>query len=129
MSEDSRDILQVLKLELSFLELGGYGRSARTPWKWTSTFQHTPACINFNRPQRTEPCTQCVLIDFVPPEARTEDVPCHHIPIGPAGETVGEMESGSEARDLEEALKNWLRGTIQAIEQKRAQEMPDSRSA
>ena len=36
MSSDKRDILEVLKFELNFLEQGGYGRSVRTPWKPTS---------------------------------------------------------------------------------------------
>ena len=42
MSDDKRDILEVLKFELSFLEQGGYGRSVRTPWKATSVFQDSP---------------------------------------------------------------------------------------
>src|SRR5438309_874303 len=39
MAQEKRDILEVLKFELSFLEQGGYGRSVRTPWKPTSVFQ------------------------------------------------------------------------------------------
>ena len=30
MSTDTRDVLEVLKFELDFLEQGGYGRSVRT---------------------------------------------------------------------------------------------------
>ena len=48
MSDDKRDVLEVLKFELSFLEQGGYGRSVRTPWKATSVFQDSPSCLNFN---------------------------------------------------------------------------------
>ena len=48
MSDDKRDVLEVLKFELQFLEQGGYGRSVRTPWKATSMFQDSPSCINFN---------------------------------------------------------------------------------
>ena len=33
MQKDERDLLDVLKFELQFLEDGGYGRSARTPWR------------------------------------------------------------------------------------------------
>lgn len=120
MSKDPSDILQVLKFELSFLEQGGYGRSVSTPWKWTSTFRDSPSCINFNRPERTRPCTECPLIDFVPSQARSQDVPCHHIPIGPAGETVSTMEREHDLLDLEEAIKNWLRATIHQVERQRA---------
>jgi hypothetical protein len=120
MVKDERDILEVLKFELDFLERGSYGRSVRTPWKWTSTFRHSPSCINFNDPNRTHPCRECPLIDFVPPAARAEDVPCHHIPIGPQGETVRDLERGDDLLELEGALKNWLQTTIQRLEQQRA---------
>ena len=33
MQKDERDLLEVLKFELEFLEDGGYGRSPRTPWR------------------------------------------------------------------------------------------------
>ena len=33
MQKDERDLLDVLKFELDFLEKGGYGRSPRKPWK------------------------------------------------------------------------------------------------
>jgi len=33
MQKDERDLLEVLKFELKFLEQGGYGRSPRTPWR------------------------------------------------------------------------------------------------
>ena len=33
MATDERDILELLKDELNFIEKGGYGRSVRTPWQ------------------------------------------------------------------------------------------------
>src|SRR5690349_12045860 len=39
MTKDERDILELLKEELDFIEKGGYGRSVRTPWHSKSTFQ------------------------------------------------------------------------------------------
>src|SRR5437660_11140151 len=92
MSSDGRDILEVLKFELNFLEQGGYGRSVRTPWKPTSIFQDSVSCINFGDPERTNPCGDCLLNDFVPNEYQCENVPCHHIPLNPSGETVDTME-------------------------------------
>jgi hypothetical protein len=120
MSDDKRDILEVLKFELSFLEQGGYGRSVRTPWKPTSVFQDSLSCVNFNEPERTHPCSDCLLSDFVPQEFQAENVPCHHIPLNAAGETVDSMERQSTQIELEENVKNWLRQTIQRIEQERA---------
>jgi len=120
MSDDKRDVLEVLKFELSFLEQGGYGRSVRTPWKATSAFQDSPSCINFNDPGRPHPCSECLLTDFVPTEAREENVPCHFIPLNRAGETVDSLERHAHQLELEEALRSWLRSTIARLESERA---------
>lgn len=124
MSDGKRDILDVLRYELAFLEQNGYGRSLSMPWKRTSIFCRSPSCINFNDPQRTRPCTECPLIDFVPAAARSQDFPCHQIPIGPAGETVGNMEREHDVVKLERTLGDWLRATIQQIERQRAAAPP-----
>jgi hypothetical protein len=120
MSTDSRDILEVLKFELNFLEQGGYGRSVRTPWKPTSIFQDSLSCINFNDPERPLPCTACLLYDLVPAEYREDNVPCHHIPLNEAGETVDTMERQYTQAELEQAVRDWLGKTIRRIEQDRA---------
>src|SRR5574340_277950 len=85
LMKDDRDILELLKFELSFLEQGGYGRSVRTPWKPTSLFQDSLSCLNYGEPDRPHPCSDCQLIDFVPESSRNETVPCHHIPLNPSG--------------------------------------------
>jgi hypothetical protein len=117
MPKDNRDILELLKFELDFLEQGGYGRSVRTPWKATATFQDSPTCLNFNDAERPHPCSECLLMEFVPRDAQTQNVPCHHIPLGPSGETVCTMEQRHNQSELEESVKNWLRATIHALEQ------------
>jgi hypothetical protein len=119
MSDDKRDILEVLKFELAFLEGGGYGRSVRTPWKPTSIFVDSPSCLNFNDSGERHPCNECLLTDFVPANAQAEAVPCHHIPVGPKGETIGELDTNQVA--TEDALRNWLRAAIARLENERAQ--------
>jgi hypothetical protein len=121
VSDDKRDVLDVLKCELTFLEQGGYGRSVRTPWKATSTFQDSPSCLNFNDPSRPHPCSECLLTDFVPQEAREEGIPCHFIPLNHQGETVDSMERHAHQPEMEDALKAWLRSTIDRLERERAQ--------
>src|SRR6516162_7877335 len=120
MPKEDRDILDILKFELDFLEQGGYGRSVRTPWKPTSAFQDSITCINFGDPYRSHPCDECLLIQFVPEEHRSENVPCHHIVLNEAGETVDNLESQDSQQDLEEKVKTWLRSAIRRIEQERA---------
>jgi len=124
MSEDKRDILEVLKFELQFLEQGGYGRSVRTPWKPTSIFQDSLSCLNFNDPERPHPCSECFLTDMVPDQLKQEEVPCHHIALNSEGETVHTMERQRNQSEMEETLKSWLRKEIQRIEDERAKVTP-----
>jgi hypothetical protein len=119
MAKDDRDILEVLKFELRFLESGGYGRSVRTPWRETSLFQDSITCINFGDPERTRPCDECLLMDYVPLDKQSTSVPCHHIPLTERGETIEFIEQGKSREEVEEALKNWLRRIIHQIEVER----------
>jgi hypothetical protein len=120
MSDDKRDVLEVLKFELQFLEQGGYGRSVRTPWKPTSAFQDSPSCLNFNDPARPHACSECLLTDFVPCNLQGEEVPCHHIPLNSEGETVHSLERQGTQLEIEEALKKWLKEAIARLERERA---------
>ena len=113
---DERDVLEVLKFELNFLEQGGYGRSVRAPQTATSIFQDSITCLNSGEPQRPHPCSECMLIDFVPQSSRDADIPCHHIPLSPAGETVATLEASGNQQRLEEAAISWLRAVIARIE-------------
>jgi hypothetical protein len=116
---DERDVLEVLKFELNFLEQGGYGRSVHAPQVPTRIFQDSISCLNFGDPQRPHPCSECMLIDFVPDSKRQEDVPCHHIPLSPAGETVATLEARDRQHKLEEAVIVWLRAVIARMEKER----------
>ena len=130
MTEDDRDLLEVLKFELSFLEHGGYGRSVRTPWKPTSLFEDSLTCMNFGDPARAHACRECLLFDFVPESSRNENVPCHHIVLNRKGDTLATLDKGYNQLELEDSLKSWLRNTIQRLERERAQaESPAKRSA
>jgi hypothetical protein len=120
MSEDDRDVLELLKEELSFLEQGGYGRSVRTPWMNKSAFQDSLTCINYGYPYRAHSCNECRLMDFVAPQDQATDIPCHHIPLDAAGETIEDLENEDNQPKLEETLKRWLRAKITELEQARA---------
>ncbi|MFB3915949.1 MAG: hypothetical protein ACE14M_04430 [Terriglobales bacterium] len=120
MPTDDRDILEVLRFELNFLEQGGYGRSVRTPWKPTSIFQDSLTCLNFNDPSRLHPCDECLLYDFVPAQYRNENVPCHHIPLNESGQTVETLDRGYNEQAVQEQVIEWLRKTIARIERERA---------
>ena len=120
MPKDDRDLLELFKEELDFLEKGGYGRSVRTPWKPTSAFQDSLTCINYGYPYRAHPCSECHLIDFVPESRLNETIPCHHIPLDSKGETVETLEMEENQQKLETAIKDWLRTQIKRMEEERA---------
>jgi hypothetical protein len=123
MAKDARDILEVLKAELSFLKNGGYGRSVRTPWLPTSIFQDSMSCINFGDINRTRPCKECILMQFVPAERRKENVPCHHIPLDDLGETIHMLERWETQAEMERVFEKWLVTTIARLEEERAQKL------
>lgn len=116
MAKDNRELLEILKNELAFIEAGGYGRSVRTPWLPTSIFQDSLSCLNFGDPKRSHPCEECVLMQFVPSDCRSTSVPCHHIPLSEDGETVDGLERWGTQEELEDAIKDWLRTTIKHFE-------------
>ena len=120
MAKDDRDILEILREELDFIEKGGYGRSVRTPWLPKSIFQDSLSCLNYGYPYRAHPCNECSLIDFVAPENRSAAIPCHCIPLNEAGTTIADLENEDDQRKLEETIKSWLRTKIGDVELQRA---------
>jgi len=124
MAKDDREILGLLKDELSFIEKGGYGRSVRTPERPTSAFQDSLTCLNYGYPYRAHPCNECHLIDFVSPEHRSEQVPCHHIPLNEKGETIEDLELEDNDAKLERQMRQWLRMKISEIEEQRLGPQP-----
>jgi hypothetical protein len=116
-ARDKESILAVLKSELEFIEKGGY----KTPSAVSSAppptiFADSLTCLNYGYPYRTHPCTECPLMEFVPESARMSAMPCHHIPLDPTGRTVEAMEEMENIAGMQEAVKNWLRQTIQQLE-------------
>ena len=119
MRKDERDLLEVLKSELEFLEQGGYGRSPRTPWRPRYIFEDSLTCMNYNSRENPAPCTDCVLMHLVPSERRSEEIPCRYIPFNVSAETLDSLYRHSDQNEIEEAVGNWLRVTIQRLEEER----------
>jgi len=120
MQKDERDLLEVLKFELEFLEQGGYGRSPRTPWRPQYIFEDSITCINYGSTENRAPCSDCVLMHLVPPERRSETIPCRHIPFNVSEETLDSLYPRGDQNQIEETVGNWLRATIQRLEEERS---------
>ncbi len=119
MPRDNRNLLDVLKFELEFLEQGGYGRLPRESWRARFIFEDSPTCMNFNSNSKDrEPCSECLLMQFVPEDARKEQTPCMHIPLSPSGETLESLYRTGTQQEIEETLGAWLRSTIHRLKAK-----------
>jgi hypothetical protein len=119
MATDERDLLDLLRFELKFLEDGGYGRSPHTPWRRPLVFEDSLTCPNFGDPAHTYPCSECLLMEFVPAELKDQVSPCRLIPLTPKGETPDYFYRCGTQLELEEALAGWLRDQISQIEEQR----------
>ncbi len=75
---DKRDLLAVLKTELSFLESGGYASDAN-PWRPAFIFEDSPSCLNFGESSKPHACSECALVQLVPESRRKESRPCRFI--------------------------------------------------
>jgi|SRR5579872_242093 len=115
-----QETLDALKFELKFIELGGYDPSVRNPRAELHIFRDSPSCLNYASEVRTEPCSECFLMSFVPAEKRGESVPCHHIPLNARGDTVETLASSDDSFKLQEAMRSWLHQAISEMEGKQA---------
>ena len=114
--KDGRNLLDVLKAELKFLEGGGYSNRARFPWRPNFVFEDSPTCLKFEAKEAPRPCSECVLMQFVPEDRKKLAYPCRQIPLTQAGESVAHFyECGTEP-ELEMALKGWLQRKIAELE-------------
>jgi hypothetical protein len=108
------ETLTLLKQELEFLERGGYGGAL--PWRPVSMFLDSPSCPNRLDPERSTPCPQCWLYQFVPEEFRQEPPPCHFIALNAEGESIHSMSRQYTMAEVEQALRRWLKSEIRRLE-------------
>ncbi len=119
MEKDERDLLDVLKFELNFVEKGGYSPSPREPRKMNFIFEDSPTCMNYDSKDNPGPCGECVLMGLVPPGQRSQTIPCRHIPLDAAGQTLDSLYRQAEPAEIGEIYEKWLRATIAKLSEER----------
>jgi hypothetical protein len=124
MRKDERDLLEVLRRELDFLEEGGYRWPIAKSWRPHYIFEDSPTCMNYDSKEIPQSCCGCVLMQLVPPERRFEKFPCRHIPLDASGQTLDSLYRYCDQREVEEIVGNWLRATIERLEQQRRNHHP-----
>jgi len=108
---ESKQKLNVLIKELEFLESGGY--RLQMGWRSALVFEDSPTCPKL--PHSACPNAQCALLDLVPAENRAHVVPCRHIPLNPAGETLQTMYQIATQEEIENTVREWLRKTMEEV--------------
>ena len=116
MRKDTDDILTTLKFELEFIRANGYAMSTRSPWRQPSLFLDSPSCLNFTASTSIRPCKECELNYFVPEEDRSKTVPCHHILLNDAKDTVDSLEWETDQTGIQQAVEKWLCEAISRLE-------------
>jgi hypothetical protein len=114
---DKPNLVEVLKSELEFLDRGGYRKLS---WRPQFVFEDSPTCLNYHS-QDQKPCSECVLMQVVPPEKREEKIPCRFIPLNEQGETIDSLYRSGTREELESALRYWLTREIEKLEKEHAQ--------
>jgi len=104
-------VLETLRLELTFLGLGLY--HVPTAGRPLSVFEDSPTCPRYG----ADHCPNCALMQFVPCECRSEAVPCHHIRMNEAGETIDSLYRTGTQEELEKVLRDWLTTAIERLEE------------
>lgn len=121
MKTDKRDLLDVLKAELEFLEKGGYRHPARAAWRPQFMFQDSPSCVNFDATQPPKPCSDCAMMQLVPADSQQKKFPCRYIALNEQGETLDFLYRAGTQKEIESAFTQWLNTTIARLEREKAE--------
>jgi hypothetical protein len=114
MSFDKKETINKLKLEIAILERGGYNPSVREPRREPRIFRDSVTCLNVGLEKKEFPCSECFLIEYVPPEHRHKEEPCHYIPLNQKGDTVASLRGDKDK--LQKELLGWLYRTLAELQ-------------
>jgi hypothetical protein len=56
-------------------------------------------------------------LDFVPNQERNQAIPCRHIPLNDAGETLETLYNTANMEEIEPVLREWLKKKIAELKQ------------
>ncbi|MFI5071876.1 MAG: hypothetical protein ACHP8A_13395 [Terriglobales bacterium] len=76
--------------------------------------------MNYDSKENPAPCGDCVLMQLVPSEHRSERIPCRHIPFNTSGENLDSLYWYGNQQETEETVGAWLKTIIQRLEEERA---------
>jgi hypothetical protein len=112
MAQSKKDVLATLQAELAFVEAGGYRAPQQAAWRPQFIFEDSPTCLNYRNFGKRHPCSQCVLVDFVPNGFKQERFPCRHIPLDDSGQTLDSLYRTATEEEAHAIVARWLKHKI-----------------
>jgi hypothetical protein len=113
---DRQKLLETLRGELAFIESGGYRKPDHAEWRAQFVFEDSPTCPNGDPGKARKPCSECLLMAFVPEDQRKMRIPCRFIPLNAAGETLDSLYRSATQEEVEAAAVEWLKATIDRLQ-------------
>ena len=123
MSKDKRNLLDVLKKELEFVEIGGYRNPARAAWRPQFMFQDSPTCLNFEPSDHPQLCSDCIISQLLPLEVALRKIPCRYIPLNEQGDTLDLLYRTATGQETEAKFTDWLKSNIARLERETAESL------
>ena len=120
MAGTNKNLIDILKAELQFLEQGGYRTPPQQPWRGARVFEDSPTCLNYRTGEKKRPCSECLLMQFVPSDQREKAIPCQHIPLTERGDTLDSVYEWGTQEEIEQVVGDWLRSWIRKLEEGQA---------
>lgn len=111
MAWDKREVLGLLRMEMENIRRRGFGLY----------FRDSVLCINAGKVE-SDSCDQCLLHQFVPPDFKDAEVPCSHIPLNAAGDTLDSLRRKGTRKELEAAVLAWMEAAAARLEKEVEQE-------
>ena len=109
---NSEETLAALRKQLEALNK----RDSRNPSGWSAPLSFEDSEICRSNPYFSCRSSRCSLMAFVPPEFRSEAVPCLHIALNESGETLDMLYRTSTNEKTTEAARKWLASAIRKLE-------------
>jgi len=75
--------------------------------------------MNYNSKEHPGACSDCVLMHLVPARFCSTKIPCRHIALNAAGETLDSLYRYGDPAETEQTVGTWLRSIIQCLRELR----------
>jgi hypothetical protein len=115
MNHHTGETIAALQRELSFFDNGGY---QDVPFGVPLIFEDSPTCHK----AKCSSCPEdCVALQFVPIQYRSEIAPCRHIPLDHLNRTIDDFYRTGTKEELEQAFRSWLVAMIESLQRQTAE--------